>query len=84
MKKRRKTVTKIVVCFALMLLFVYLFYIRYLKWSNCFNELGRCYDPDGSKQVYTTAGELWIVPAMIFFLLGIIHCIVLLREAKRK
>lgn len=52
-------------------LFLYLFYIRYYKWIECFNELERCYDPDGSQQVYTTGGLIWIIPATIFFLLTI-------------
>lgn len=39
--------------------FAWLFYERYYRWRDCFNELGRCYDPDGSFEVYTTAGQVW-------------------------
>jgi len=49
--------------------FLYLFYIRYYKWRDCFNELGRCYDPDGSLQVYTTAGRMWLLVSVPFFFL---------------
>lgn len=51
--------------------FFYVFYIRYFAWRNCFNELGRCYNPDGSEEVYTTSGFVWVIPAMLFGLLGI-------------
>lgn len=44
----------------------YFFYIRYFAWRNCFNELGRCYDPDGTRQVYTTAGMTWALPGAFF------------------
>lgn len=45
---------------------LYLFFIRYYKWRDCFNELGRCYDPDGSMQVYTTGGSVWGFVSLLF------------------
>jgi glucose uptake protein GlcU len=57
------------ICFALFGYFVYAFYIRFYQWTDCFNKSGRCYDPI-SQQVYTEAGMFWIIPAFIFFLLG--------------
>lgn len=49
----------------------YFFYIRYFAWRDCFNELGRCYDPDGTRQVYTTAGITWALPGGFFFLVAV-------------
>lgn len=39
--------------------FLFFFYFSYWKWRDCFNELGRCYSPDGSMHVYTTGGMVW-------------------------
>ncbi len=40
-------------------LFGYLYYDRYWRWRECFNELGRCWDSD-SEQVYLEqAGIIW-------------------------
>ncbi len=32
-------------------IFAWAFYTRYYASLDCFNELGRCYDPDGSGEV---------------------------------
>jgi hypothetical protein len=50
---------------------VYAWYTRYFLWLDCFNELGRCYDPDGSQQVYTTSAQMWMLPALVCLGLGI-------------
>jgi hypothetical protein len=40
-------------------LFAFAWYDRYWLWRDCFNELGRCYDP-GTEQVYLEqAGLVW-------------------------
>jgi hypothetical protein len=51
--------------------FFVIFYARYFRWIGRFNELGRLYDPDGSGQVYTSAGQVWVVPAVLFLLLAL-------------
>ncbi len=51
------------------LAFGYAFHVRYWAWRDCFNELGRCYDPDGTGQVYTTAGQMWGLLSLAFLLL---------------
>ena len=43
-------------CFAV--LFGWAFYEFYWRWRDCFNELGRCYDPS-SHTVMTDAGFVW-------------------------
>jgi hypothetical protein len=48
------------------LLFGWAFYERYWRWRDCFNELGRCYDP-GSQTVMTDAGFVWGLMAAVAF-----------------
>ena len=72
MKSNLAFVLKVALWSALSALFFYLFYIRYYAWRDCFNEAGRCYDPDGSGEVYTTGGVFWFMPACVFMLLGIL------------
>ena len=42
------------------------FYERYWRWRDCFNELGRCYDP-ASQTVMTDAGFVWGLMAVVAF-----------------
>jgi hypothetical protein len=52
------------------LFFGWMFYERYWRWLGCFNELGRCYDPESSTVatednfVYGLAAALALVPAL--------------------
>lgn len=50
--------------------FIYLFYIRYVIWIDCFNEKGRCYSPE-NQEVITEGGLLWLVPVLIFLIFGL-------------
>jgi hypothetical protein len=49
-------------------LFALAFYDRYWRWRGCFNELGRCYDPDEGVML-EQAGGIWGGLALIFGLL---------------
>jgi LPXTG-motif cell wall-anchored protein len=40
-------------------LFGLAFYYRYWLWRDCFNELGRCYDPVGQEVYLEQAGIVW-------------------------
>lgn len=62
--------------------FLWCFYIRYYKWRDCFNEEGRCYDPDGSLQVYTVAGIWWGWISVAFLLIAVVSAIVLMRRRR--
>lgn len=35
------------------------FYFRYWRWLDCFNELGRCYDPESQEVFLEQAGIVW-------------------------
>ena len=59
--------------------FLWCFYIRYYKWRDCFNELGRCYDPDGSMQVYTTAGIWWGWISVAFLAIAVVSAVSMVR-----
>ena len=61
---------------------LFFFYVRYWKWRDCFNELGRCYDPDGSMQVYTTAGVSWGLLSVPFLVVTLVSMWVLLRRRR--
>lgn len=46
------------------------FYYRYWLWRDCFNDLGRCYDP-GTEEVYVEqAGVIWGGLAALFLVGG--------------
>jgi hypothetical protein len=47
------------VCAAAAAVFAYAWYDRYWLWRDCFNELGRCYDPDGQQVYLEQAGLVW-------------------------
>ncbi len=49
-------------------LFALAFYDRYWRWRGCFNELGRCYDPNEGVML-EQAGGIWGGLALIFGLL---------------
>jgi len=53
------------------LLFAAAFHDRYWRWLDCFNELGRCYDPVSQNVYLEQAGAVWGGLAAIFLLLGI-------------
>lgn len=36
------------------------YYIRYFKWRDCFNELGRCFDSDTGTVYMEQAGLIWM------------------------
>lgn len=57
------------------------FYDRYWKWRDCFNELGRCYDPATQDVYLEQAGLVWGGFAAIFLGLG---AILLLRASRAK
>lgn len=45
--------------FAAASMFAFAFYERYFKWRDCFNELGRCYDPETASVYLEQAGFFW-------------------------
>ncbi len=59
---------------ALSAFFFYAFYIQYYVWRDCFNELGRCYDPasgivflEQSGFIWSSLGALFAIPAIYLF-----------------
>lgn len=43
----------------LAILFGIAFHDRYWRWRDCFNELGRCYDPQSQDVFLEQAGVAW-------------------------
>lgn len=56
------------------------FYDRYRRWRDCFNELGRCYDPTTQDVYLEQAGVVWGGLSAIFLALGL----ALLFKARRR
>ncbi|MFN3625111.1 MAG: hypothetical protein ACK4TP_13745 [Hyphomicrobium sp.] len=44
-----------------------LFYDRYWRWRDCFNELGRCFDPVSQDVYLEQSGLVWGTFATLFF-----------------
>jgi hypothetical protein len=65
---------------ALGVLFAFAYYDRYWRWRDCFNELGRCYDPASQDVYLEQAGIVWGSFAAISLLAGIA---LLLRRRRR-
>ena len=47
------------------------FYDRYWRWRDCFNELGRCFDPVTQDVYLEQAGEVYGGLAALFLILGL-------------
>lgn len=51
-------------------LFALAFDSRYWRWRDCFNELGRCYDPVSQDVYLEQAGLVWGSLAVVSLLVG--------------
>lgn len=47
------------------------FYDRYWKWRDCFNELGRCFDPITQDVYLQQSGGVYGGLAAVFLILGL-------------
>jgi hypothetical protein len=64
------------------LLFLLAFYDRFWRWRDCFNELGRCYDP-ATEQVYLEqAGLAWGSLAGVCLITGILLALGAIRRCR--
>jgi len=52
-------------------LFALAFEARYWRWRDCFNELGRCYDPVSQDVYLEQAGLVWGSLAGLSLLAGL-------------
>jgi hypothetical protein len=52
------------------MLFALAYYDRFWRWRDCFNELGRCYDPDRQQVFLGQAGLVWGTFAVLSLLLA--------------
>jgi len=57
----------LVVFLGLAAFFCFAYYVRYFKWRDCFNELGRCYDSDTGMVYLEQAGAIWLSLAVLTF-----------------
>jgi hypothetical protein len=49
------------------------FYDRYWLWRDCFNELGRCYDPARQQVLLANAGYIWGGLAVLCLVLALLN-----------
>jgi hypothetical protein len=47
--------------------FGFLFYDRYWRWRGCFNESGRCFDPEFQDVILEQAGGIYGSIALVCF-----------------
>jgi hypothetical protein len=59
-------------CAVLGCLFGLAFYHRYWRWRDCFNELGRCYDPKSQEVFLEQAGIAWSSLTVICFAIALV------------
>lgn len=50
--------------FGLSGLFGYFYYIQYYRWRDCFDETGRCFDPQYGVVYSAQSGTGWIILTM--------------------
>jgi hypothetical protein len=61
------------------LFFGWMFYERYWRWLGCFNELGRCFDPE-SETVATDSNSMYGLLAAVALVLALLTAVSLLRN----
>ena len=52
-------------------LFATAYYGFYFKWRTCFNELGRCFDPETATVYLAQTGIIWLPLALLTFAAGL-------------
>lgn len=67
--------------FGLFVLFGYVYYTQYFRWRDCFNEAGRCFDPQTGVVYLEQSGITWITLTLLA-LGGFILCLWSLRPSK--
>lgn len=55
------------------------FHDRYWRWRDCFNELGRCYDPE-NQTVMTDAAFVWGLLAALAFMVALLFSVLARRR----
>ncbi len=73
------TVIKLLLCFLLAALFGFLFYQRYWKYAECIQQaISGCVSEQGLS--LSSGGMVWIIPCIVFVVLGGYQCIRLFRR----
>ena len=62
--------------------FGYLFYTQYLKWYACFDDTGRCFDPQTGAVYMAQSGMVWF-GLITISVLGLAMCMWIFRSASR-
>lgn len=54
----------------LSLFFAYAWYTQYFTWRACFNEAGRCLDPDTGVIYLAQSGPIWLSLSALAFVIS--------------
>lgn len=60
--------------FGLFVFFGYMYYDQHFRWRDCFNETGRCFDPQTGVVYLEQSGIAWIILTMLT-LAGFVLCL---------
>lgn len=66
------------VLFGMAALFGFAYFDRYYRWRDCFNDLGRCYDPQTGMVYVEQAGLVWLT--LLLVCLGLVVMVLFLRN----
>jgi len=55
---------------------------RYYRWRDCFNDLGRCYDPHTGLVYLEQAGLVWLM--LLLICLGLVVVVLFLRKRMKQ
>lgn len=67
--------------FGMFVLFGYVYYTQYVRWHDCFNEAGRCFDPQNGVVYLEQSGITWITLTLLA-LGGFVLCLWSSRPSK--
>jgi len=58
------------------------YFDRYYRWRDCFNDLGRCYDPKTGMVYLEQAGLVWLT--LLLVCLGLVVMVLFLGKRRQK
>jgi hypothetical protein len=63
-------------------LFGFAYFDRYYRWRDCFNDLGRCYDPQTGMVYVEQAGLVWLT--LLLVCLGLVVVVFFFRKRMKQ
>ena len=73
MGKRMLKILVAAFLFAVSAILWFMYYAQYFQWRSCFNEMGRCFDPQTSVVYHAQSGIAWLALAVFASALCVIQ-----------